>query len=61
MEMERDLYEVHFRSGDVEFASSLEEARTLVMQKTAHDQAPVGLLPAEIWKTNRAHVGVGEL
>ena len=61
MEMERDLWEVHYANGQVDFASSHEEAQTLVMQKTGHDQAPSGLLPAQIWKTNRPNIGVGEL
>jgi hypothetical protein len=54
-------YTVHFANGETGTADSLQGARDLVMQKTNYDQAPPGLLPAEIWELGPNDVGSGRL
>lgn len=54
-------YHVHFANGEGYIADSLEAAQTHVMQKTKYDQAPPGLLPAEIWEVGPNDVGTGRL
>jgi hypothetical protein len=54
-------YHVQYANGEGESAESLDEARTLVMQRTGHDQAPPGLLPARIFEVGPNDVGSGRL
>jgi hypothetical protein len=54
-------YHVIFANGDTHIADSLDAAETHVMQKTSYDQAPPGLLPAEIWEVGPNDVGTDRL
>ncbi len=55
-----DRYEVHFANGDVRTCTSVEAAELTILQETDHDQAPAGLLPAEIWRTGPEPIGAGQ-
>lgn len=57
----RIQYHVHFANGETHVADSLDAAELHVMQQTNFDQAPPGLLPAEIWEVGPNDVGTGRL
>ena len=54
-------YAIHFANGETNVRQTLQAARDHVMQRTDHDQAPPGLLPAEIWEIGPSDVGNGRL
>jgi hypothetical protein len=54
-------FEIRYANGKIDFARSLKQARNKVFHEAGHDDAPTGLLPAEIWKTRIDEViGRGE-
>ena len=54
-------YHVHFANGETHVADSLSAAESEALKKANFDQAPRGLLPAEIWEVGPNDVGAGRL